>query len=79
MATIVKVGETKTRLSELLARVEKGEEFIIARGNEKIARLMPERDRKSRLRLIATMRAERDARRSVTRDEIRAWREEGRR
>lgn len=78
MSTIVKVGETKTRLSELLARVEQGEEFIIARGNEKIAKLVPNRDRKRRLRQIEIMRAERAARRSVTQEEIRAWRDEGR-
>lgn len=36
----VKVAEAKIRLSELLARVEAGEDFIIARGNEPIARLV---------------------------------------
>ena len=33
------VHEAKTRLSELLSRVEQGEEFILARGGKAIARL----------------------------------------
>ena len=39
MTITVKVGEAKTHLSELLAKVEAGEEVVIARGNEPIARL----------------------------------------
>lgn len=34
------VHEAKTRLSELLARVERGEEIVIARGGTPIARLV---------------------------------------
>ena len=41
MTVIVKVGEAKTHLSDLLARVEAGEEIIIARGKTPIARLAP--------------------------------------
>ncbi len=33
------VHEAKTRLSELLQRVEQGEEFILARGGKPIAKL----------------------------------------
>jgi prevent-host-death family protein len=40
MATI-NVHAAKTNLSKLLARVEAGEEIIIARGNTPIARLTP--------------------------------------
>jgi prevent-host-death family protein len=36
---IVNTHEAKTRLSELLRRVEKGEEVIIGRGGRPIARL----------------------------------------
>jgi antitoxin (DNA-binding transcriptional repressor) of toxin-antitoxin stability system len=39
---IVTVYEAKTNLSRLLARVEAGEEFIIARGKKPIGRLVPE-------------------------------------
>lgn len=37
----VNVHEAKTQLSKLLARVERGEEFVIARGGKPIARLVP--------------------------------------
>lgn len=37
----VTVHEAKTHLSRLLARVEAGEEVIIARGSEEIAKLVP--------------------------------------
>lgn len=39
MSEQVNVQDAKTRLSELLARVERGEEIIIARGGSPIARL----------------------------------------
>ncbi|TKB94917.1 MAG: type II toxin-antitoxin system prevent-host-death family antitoxin, partial [Mesorhizobium sp.] len=39
MPITVKVGEAKTHLSELLSRVEAGEEVIISRGNDPIAKL----------------------------------------
>ncbi len=35
----MKVSEAKAHLSELLTRIEAGEEVIIARGNDPIARL----------------------------------------
>lgn len=41
MATIVNVHEAKTHLSRLLARVEAGEEIVIARAGHPIARLEP--------------------------------------
>ena len=39
--TTVNVQEAKTRLSDLLARVERGEEVIIARSGAPVARLVP--------------------------------------
>ena len=36
----VNVHEAKTRLSELLARVERGDEIVIARGGVPVARLV---------------------------------------
>ncbi|CAN5177452.1 hypothetical protein BH09ACT6_BH09ACT6_12020 [soil metagenome] len=39
MTEIVNVQDAKTRLSELLARVERGEEFILARSGKPVARL----------------------------------------
>ena len=38
---IVTVHEAKTTLSKLLARVEAGEEIVIARGTVPVARLVP--------------------------------------
>jgi prevent-host-death family protein len=38
---IVSVHEAKTHLSGLLARVERGETIIIARGKVPVARLLP--------------------------------------
>ncbi|MER7446953.1 type II toxin-antitoxin system prevent-host-death family antitoxin [Microbacterium sp. NPDC097977] len=39
MTTIVNVQDAKTRLSELLRRVESGEEIVIARAGAPIARI----------------------------------------
>jgi prevent-host-death family protein len=43
----VNIHEAKTRLSELLNRVESGEEITIARAGTPIARLVPIRDKDS--------------------------------
>lgn len=40
-AVVVNVHEAKTNLSRLLARVEAGEEIVIARGGKPVARLEP--------------------------------------
>lgn len=37
----MKVQEAKTRLSAILADVERGEEIVIARGDVPVARLIP--------------------------------------
>ena len=37
----VNVQEAKTRLSELLGRVERGEEVVVARAGIPVARLVP--------------------------------------
>jgi prevent-host-death family protein len=44
----VSVHEAKTHLSRLLRRVALGEEFVISRGGEPIARLVPATHRKRR-------------------------------
>ena len=41
MATTVSVYDAKTQLSRLLARVEAGEEIVIARNGRPVARLAP--------------------------------------
>lgn len=42
MADTINVAEAKAKLSELLARVEAGEEITIARAGKPIARLVPQ-------------------------------------
>jgi prevent-host-death family protein len=44
----VGVHEAKTRLSELLRLVDGGQEIVIARGGEPVARIVPFRARKKR-------------------------------
>ena len=39
--TVVTIHAAKTNLSQLLARVEAGEEIIVARGKAPIAKLVP--------------------------------------
>ena len=42
MSDAVPLNEAKTRLSELIRRVEAGEEIVIRRGSTPVARLVPE-------------------------------------
>jgi prevent-host-death family protein len=41
MTNIVKLYDAKTHLSNMVDRASRGEEFIIAKGNEPMARLIP--------------------------------------
>ncbi|WP_137134373.1 type II toxin-antitoxin system prevent-host-death family antitoxin [Rhizobium sp. FKY42] len=79
MTVTVKVAEAKTHLSELLARVEAGEDFIIARGNDPVARLVAMDERRQRLAVIEAVRALRAQAKPVTHQEIQEWKQEGRR
>ncbi|MFL5259268.1 MAG: type II toxin-antitoxin system Phd/YefM family antitoxin [Hyphomicrobiales bacterium] len=49
--TVVTIHKAKTDLSKLIARVEKGEEIIIARGNQPVARLMPVKPKEEKPRV----------------------------
>jgi antitoxin (DNA-binding transcriptional repressor) of toxin-antitoxin stability system len=79
MTITVKVGEAKTHLSDLLAKVEAGEEVIIARGNDPIAKLSRIRRDSDVETVIKEIKAARANRAKTTPEEIRAWRDEGRR
>jgi prevent-host-death family protein len=79
MSITVKVHEAKTHLSELLAKVEAGEEVIIARGNDPIARLTRVPPKNDLAALIAEVKAARAGRPVTTMAEILEWRDEGRR
>lgn len=74
MPATVKVADAKTHLSELLAKVEQGDEFVIARGNRPVARLVPLDEIERRRRLIDTIKAERSHYRGISRNEVAAWR-----
>lgn len=52
---VVNVHEAKSQLSRLLARVERGEEIVIARSGTPVARLVPER-KPSRLDAVGCMK-----------------------
>ena len=79
MTVIVKVAEAKTHLSKLLARVEAGEDIVIARGNDPIVRLVAIDERRQRLAAIEAVRALRAQAKPVTSQEIQDWKQEGRR
>jgi prevent-host-death family protein len=45
---VVKIHDAKTNLSKLIARVEAGEEIIIARDDKPVAKLVPAEPKKRR-------------------------------
>jgi prevent-host-death family protein len=79
MTITVNIGEAKTRLSELVAKVEAGEDVVIARDNRPVARLAPLAEKERARAVIEEILAARDsgATRRATREEILAWRHEG--
>ena len=79
MPITVNIGEAKTRLSELIARVEAGEEVVIARGNAPVARLARLDEQARRRAAIEAVLALRDSGKikPVSVEEILAWRHEG--
>jgi prevent-host-death family protein len=79
MPQTVKIGEAKTRLSELIARVEKGEEIVIARDDKPVVKLVRVDDRAAVKAAVAALKEMRKRAKPATQDEIRAWRDEGRR
>lgn len=79
MSVTVKVAEAKAHLSKLLARVEAGEEVIISRGNDPVARLSRVKKENELSSLITEVRAARMRAKPVTNDEILDWKREGQR
>lgn len=41
MAREVTIGEAKTHFSQLIKRAEAGEEIVVRRGRERVARIVP--------------------------------------
>ena len=79
MGMIVKTGEAKTRLSELLARVAAGEEVTITRGDVPVARLIPVARHGDAQAAVADILAARAGLEPTIAAELAAWRDEGRR
>jgi prevent-host-death family protein len=81
MSLTVEIGEAKARFSELVAKAEAGEEIVIARGSEPVAKLSAIGDPARRRAAIQSMLRERDdgARKKVSLEEVLAWRHEGHR
>lgn len=79
MTKTVKIAEAKTHLSDLLVRLEAGEDFVIARGNEPIAHVTRIRRENDLKLLLAEVRAARQKIATSTHEEILSWRDEGRR
>ena len=79
MHTTVKVADAKTHLSELLVRVQAGEEIVISRGNVPVARLVPIDEKDRRLAVFDEIVAMRDSGRiqPVSQEEVREWKHEG--
>ena len=78
MALTVNVGEAKTRLSELLARVEAGEDVVIARANAPVARLSRIQQTEDIDTVIEEILAARVGIAPTTAEELISWRDEGR-
>jgi prevent-host-death family protein len=79
MTLTIEIGEAKARFCELVARVEAGEEIVIARGREPVARLVPLPRPDAVSAVIAEVRAARTGRAKTCPEERLAWRGEGRR
>lgn len=84
--TTIGIFEAKQRLSELVDRVQRGEEIRITRNGKHVVRLVPDRDDTANpgieaLERIRARLAQPGALRGgdVTVDEILAWRDDGRR
>lgn len=79
MGLVIKTGDAKTRLSELLALVEAGEEVTIARGDTPVARLVPVARHGDAEAAVADILAARSAFAPTTPEELITWRDAGRR
>jgi prevent-host-death family protein len=74
------IYDARSKLSELIERVQSGEEVVLTRHGEPVARLVPERRRRRRSRAAAVARIRALARKLDIRDvDVRKLIEEGRR
>jgi len=74
------IYDARSKLSELIERVQSGEEVVLTRHGEAVARLVPEKRRRKRSRAAAVARIRALARKLDIRDvDVRKLIEEGRR
>jgi prevent-host-death family protein len=74
------IYDARSRLSELIERVQSGEEVVLTRHGEPVARLVPEKPRRTRSRAGVVARIRALARKLDIRDvDVRKLIEEGRR
>jgi prevent-host-death family protein len=74
------IHDARSKLSELIERVQSGEEVVLTRHGEPVARLVPEKRRQKRSRAATVARIRALARKLDIRDiDIRKLIEEGRR
>jgi len=79
MTFTVEILEAQSHLTDLLAKVEAGEEIIIARADKPVAKLSPIGKTHDIDALIAEIKAQRAARHHTTQEEIHEWRQGGHR
>lgn len=84
MTTTIASSEIESNLQSLLQRVQAGDRFVITEEGRAVAELVPVKyeaaaPQKPAEEIIAALKAARDARPPVSRAEIRAMIEEGRR
>ncbi|MDE1159128.1 MAG: type II toxin-antitoxin system prevent-host-death family antitoxin [Neorhizobium sp.] len=78
MTITVNIGEAD--LADILARVEAGEEVILARDDVPVARMLPvEGDAQARAKAMEAILAFRETMPQITPDEITEWKQIGRR
>jgi prevent-host-death family protein len=58
MAKTVGIGEAKTNLSKLVRRAEAGEEIVVRRGHEPVARIVPLEKKRGGVRGRGSMKGE---------------------
>lgn len=78
MTLMVNIGDAD--LNELLAKVEAGENVVLARNGVPVVEMKAVTQKQgSKAELIATILREREGRQPITQDEIAEWKQIGRR
>jgi len=79
MTFTVEILEAQSHLTDLLAKVEAGEEIVIARADKPVAKLSPIGKTHDIGALITEIKTQRATRHHTTQEEIHEWRQDGHR